>query len=830
MMTASGAPGLWRNMLVAVILSLSLVSLALWFGTEYRRTADATAGVNLSFRQRLAIEAVFSEMKDGETGQRGYVITGDPNFLQPYEKAVKEMNGTFADLRQLMGNEPGSGQDLKTLRELIDQKFIEMKRVIDVRNQQGLEASAKVVMDGRGKELMDALRAHVSKMVKARDAALARDLALESERTTHTLRIIWGAVALASIAAFVTAYMLWASRRDSYNSQRKAMDYLTRQTAIFKNTPSPVVLINPSGSMEILNPAAERLFGYPSTDLLRRDISIIANIAPGEGAFLDRLGVADNHIAEPSRPNVAARTADGNVVPVDITLGLMPLDDGIHIVASFSDISEREKVERMKDQFLSTVSHELRTPLTSIVGSLGLLRGGVAEELAPAAQRLVVIAESNANRLIRIVNDLLDVEKLQSGQMTFDFQPLDLRMVVEKAADAMRGLSATRNIGIDISDSPNAVIVRGDADRLIQVVTNLVSNAVKFSPEGSAVTIGCAVRGSEATIRVMDQGPGIDAELRERLFTRFAQGASSSTSNMQGSGLGLAISREIVRNHGGDIWLEDAAGGGSVFAFNIPLWNVLTGQEDINGAPRLLVYADSAGAQALSAGFAERAIRADAVASPEAALAAIERRPYVAMVLDFQFAADDALPMLQAIRAHPLARNLPIVAISGEDPPLEAAQTASLDIVDWIAKPIQAARLSDAIGAAIERTSEHIPLVLHVDDDSDLLEITAKALSGLARIAQATDVASARAFLAEHPVDIAIIDLALPDGSGHDILADLNARQGPATPVIIYSAQDGGLGLARDVEAVLTKSRRSLPNLVETVLSIVERQKREERP
>jgi len=824
----SAGPKLWRGMLVAAVISLSLISVALWFGSEYRRTADTTASVNLSFRQRLAIEAVFSDMKDGETGQRGYVITGNPDFLIPYNKALADMDGTFAGLRHSLRNESGMAKDLARLRTLIDQKFVEMKRVIDVRDREGLEASARVVSEGRGKHVMDDIRVQVARMIANRNAALESNLAAENDRTAYTRHIIWVAVALASLAAFITAYILWASRRDHFASQRQAVDYLTRQTAIFENTPSPVILINPSGSMEILNPAAERLFGYPSVDLLRRDISIIANIAPGEGPFLDRLGVVGGQIGEPYRPNITAKRSDGSTVPVDISLGVMPLEDGTHIVASFSDISDREKIERMKDQFLSTVSHELRTPLTSIVGSLGLLRGGVAEELTPGAQRLVVIAESNANRLIRIVNDLLDVEKLQSGEMTFDFQPLDLRTVIQKAADAMRGLSATRNIAIETQDGAQALMVRGDSERLIQVITNLVSNAVKFSPESSVVTVSSTIRGGVAQIHVADQGPGIDAELRERLFTRFAQGLGTS-SNMQGTGLGLTISREIVRNHGGDIWLEDSAGQGSVFSFSIPLWNVLTGQEDGHAVPRLLIYADTVGAQAISTGFADRAIRADAVASHAEMLAALQARRYVAMILDFQFAGADALPLIESLRSCPDARNMPVIAISSEDPPLEAAQTASLDIVDWIARPIMSTRLEDAIEAAMERTAGHIPLVLHVDDDSDLLEITAKALSGLARIAQATDVASARAFLAEHHVDIAIIDLALPDGSGHDILADLNARQGPATPVIIYSAQDGGLGLARDVEAVLTKSRRSLPNLVETVLTIVERQKGGER-
>jgi len=247
----------------------------------------------------------------------------------------------------------------------------------------------------------------------------------------------------------------------------------------------------------------------------------------------------------------------------------MDLPDGIHIVAAFRDVTEREQAEELREQFLSTVSHELRTPLTSIVGALGLLRGGVVADLPVDAKRLVEIAESNATRLIRLVNDLLDIEKLEAGAMTFDFKPFDIRAALSEAAHSMRGLAEARRVVLSADPGDMPVLVRGDSERLVQVASNLLSNAVRFSPEGGVVTLSLEAVSGRVTVSVRDNGPGIDPDLGRRLFTRFAQGRQPAGVSA-GTGLGLIISREIVRAHGGRIW-HAATGKGALFCFELPV-------------------------------------------------------------------------------------------------------------------------------------------------------------------------------------------------------------------------------------------------------------------
>lgn len=821
---AGGAPRLWHGMLVAALISVSLIALALWFGGESRRAARNNDDLGTSLRRQIAIERLFSEIKDGETGQRGYIITGNRAFLEPYAAARASVQNKLDQLAPLLDGQAEDHRRLAHLRTVIKAKFAEMQRLIDVRSRYGLTPAAAGVAQGAGKSLMDEIRADVAALIDSNEVAMKRAFDHERARGELIQNFIWLSVLLLSLLAFAVAYFLWKERAQRHETARRETDLSSRQKAIFQHTQSPIILINPSGSMEVLNPAAERLFGYPSTGLLRRDISVIADIAPGEGPFLERVGLQGGLLIDPYRPLVQARRKDGATVPVEVVLGLMPLEDGMHIVASFRDMSEREKVERMKDQFLSTVSHELRTPLTSIVGSLGLLSGGAAEELTPAAQRLIVIAENNANRLIGIVNDLLDVEKLESGKMTFHFDPLDLRDTLRRSVDEMQGFARGKQVSLDLDLSGDALPVRADNDRLIQVVVNLISNAVRFSPQDGVVSIAASLVGGAVRVSISDQGPGIDPEVRGRLFTRFVQGSRPSDTANPGTGLGLTISREIVRNHGGSIWFEDAPGGGTSFVFDLPSWNALTGQEEMNGAPRLLLLTDAAEAEVIAANFAERAIRADAVATAEEAIATIAAREYLAMILDFQFIGEAAASTMGMIRAQPRGRTLPVIAIAGQSPPIEASDMASLDIIDWVTKPLAGGQLDTAIGAALDRAAVTMPLVLHIDDDSDTLEITSSALSGVARIAHATDLASARAFLREQMPDIMIVDLALPDGSGLEILSDMEPNS-TRVPVIIYSAQDNWVGDMRDVEAILTKSRRSLPNLVETVLAILDRRK-----
>lgn len=241
------------------------------------------------------------------------------------------------------------------------------------------------------------------------------------------------------------------------------------------------------------------------------------------------------------------------------------------IYAVARDIQERKRVEQMKNDFVSVVSHELRTPLTSIRGSLGLIAGGVAGELPEKAQMLVEIAAKNCERLVRLINDILDVEKIESGTMGFRFAALELMPLVEQAVEVNRAYAEELGVELRIVEPVDGARVWADADRVLQVMTNLLSNAAKFSPRGETVEIA-ARRGEAGTLRVAvtDHGPGIPPEFQPLVFERFAQADSSSTRQKGGTGLGLSISKAIAERHGGRVSFESEPGVATTFTFELP--------------------------------------------------------------------------------------------------------------------------------------------------------------------------------------------------------------------------------------------------------------------
>jgi PAS domain S-box-containing protein len=566
---ADWEPKLWRTMAVATALSCGLFLLAGVFGIEYNHSTATSANVNRMFRERVEIDTLIAAMRDAETAQRGYVITGDTTFLAPYRVARVRFERQATMLGETFRHLPGQQRRLARLRELATARFADMEKMTALRQSRGLDAAVDGVSQGEGTRLMAAVNGIHTAMVDEQDRLLRGGLTSQRARVVATKRLIWGLVLAMVAGAFGTGYLFWRARRRSHFLALKAVRFGIRQTAILDAAQDAIVLLNPDGGIETVNPAAERLFGYAARDLLHRDVSLLANLAPGAGGFLDRLGYRDDALAEPFRTHVQARRQDGALVPVEVALGVMAMPDGVHIVAAFHDVSERERAEELRAQFLSTVSHELRTPLTSVIGALGLLRGGGTAPLPEDAARLVAIAESNATRLIRLVNDLLDIEALEAGAMRFDFQRIDLRAAMANAVETMRGLASGRGVTLRLVMDDSAAVVQGDDERLVQVANNLLSNAVRFSPDGATVTLSVVVRSARALVSVQDAGPGIDPELGRRLFTRFGQGARPDGVS-PGTGLGLTISREIVRAHGGRIWHAPSERG-AMFCLELPL-------------------------------------------------------------------------------------------------------------------------------------------------------------------------------------------------------------------------------------------------------------------
>jgi signal transduction histidine kinase len=224
----------------------------------------------------------------------------------------------------------------------------------------------------------------------------------------------------------------------------------------------------------------------------------------------------------------------------------------------------------MKDEFIATVSHELRTPVTTMVGPLGLLANGAAGEMPEKAKRLVVMAHNNCLRLMRLVNDILDVEKIEAGMMTFEIRRVEVRGLIARAIESNRPLSEQFGVPVRLDQNSADLTVDTDPDRLSQVLINLLSNAVKFSPRGEEVVVLAELRGDTVHITVRDHGPGVPDEFKILIFEKFAQVDATDARQKGGNGLGLSIAKETIDRLGGEIGHVAAVSGGTVFYVDVP--------------------------------------------------------------------------------------------------------------------------------------------------------------------------------------------------------------------------------------------------------------------
>jgi PAS domain S-box-containing protein len=661
--------------------------------------------VQQSYDRRALLLSVLSLQQDIETGQRGYVLTADPHFLEPYWKAKPRIDSVLSELAGAWDDEPALAPQLHLLRRLSDARIAAADHVVALQRHGDVGGATSYIAAGQGKRIMDAMRATITRMDVTEHAqldrrvALAREAALSAQRKSASLLVVL--ILLLAVATRIVARSI--AERELAHGQAK--DLAARQSAIFAAARDGIIVINASGSIESLNPAAAGMYGYTPDQLVRRDVGLLFEVAPDQGkveTFLKRL-TRKKGTEQGRDDEFWGRRADGTTFPVEVSLSLVGLAGGPRFVAIVRDVTERKQIERMKTEFVSTVSHELRTPLTSIAGSLGLLAGGATGDLPGPAARLVTVARDNCQRLIRLINDILDVEKIESGKMRFDIIPVPLADLVEQAVEANGGFARTHDVRLVLVPLDPRAVVMADADALSQVLTNLIANAVKFSPEGKAVRISLTRLDRRYRISVADRGPGIPPEFRPRIFSKFAQADGSNTRRAGGTGLGLAIVREIVTRLGGTVGFEDREGGGTVFHVD--------------------------------------------------------------------------LPSAQAVR-----KPAPVVE---------------------------------------EEAGADLPLVLHIDDDPDIVRVTAEAFAGRARMRSVSSLSAARFLLSRERPDAILVDVALSDGSGLDLLAELRQR-GDSTPILVFSAQEVERRAARGADAVLVKARATLDDLVAMTLKLAD--------
>lgn len=798
--------------LAAAIFGVLLIMTGVELKREFASADALRAAVERSYDTRLQIQSVFSLMQDAETGQRGYIITGNVSFLEPYDHALDRLDSQMTALGGLYeGNAEQTG-NYRNLSRQIARKRQVMQRSISLRQGGDAAAASAQVSTGEGKAAMDDIRRVVDHMTRYEANHLAQLSDRAQGRTARTEILVVALFLALVLTAAGAAFLVWRYLATRGALLERLEAAAARHAATLDSAFDAIITLNPSGSIETLNPAAERMFGWRAEDLVRRDVGVLIDLANnGEGSFLDRLGASQGALADGLLRELNGKRRDGQTFAADVALGAMDLPTGRHVVAVVRDITERRRVAEMKDAFVSTVSHELRTPLTSIAGSLGLLAGGAGGELPDKAARLIGIAHSNSQRLVRLINDILDVEKLESGKLILAMSPLDLREIAARSIDGVRGYADQLGVSLSLGEGDPAP-VRGDADRLIQVVTNLLSNAAKFSPAGGEVAVTVNPEARIARLSVTDHGPGIPEAFRSRIFGKFAQADSTDTRAKGGTGLGLAIAREIAERHGGRLWFESAEGDGATFHLDLPL--DLPEQASSRGVGRILICEDDPdAARILAEMVAQEGYDADVAATAREALTMARAGRYALGLVDLHLPDADGVSLIRALKAGEDTRAMPVIVVSG-DVARGKVRGRSLEVADWMEKPVDPSRLRLAVQALARADAK--PVVLHVDDDRDILEVTRQALTSV-EVRGVESLAEAREALQDRRPDLVILDLGLPDGHGLDLLPELTDEEGRTIPVVIYSAQDTDRQAAPAVQAVLTKSRMSLTQLARTV-------------
>ena len=604
---------------------------------------------------------------------------------------------------------------------------------------------------------------------------------------------------------------------------------LNRFKHVLDNTLDMLFMFEPDTLRFVyLNKGAVENMGYSKEELLQMAPYQIKPLIP-EPKFRELIAPLLSGEKQSLNFETVHRRKDGSEFPVEILLQLVKEDDGKGLfVALVRDITERQKVDRMKSEFVSTVSHELRTPLTSIRGSLGLVLGGVTGELPVQSKSLLDIAYKNTERLVRLINDILDIEKIESGKMSFDMKPQSLMPIIEQAIETNHAYGDQFGVKYEMLTVMPEVQVNVDHDRLMQVMANLLSNAAKFSPPNGRVEIAVSPWQGRIRVSVTDHGEGIPEAFRSKIFQKFSQADASDTKQKGGTGLGLSISKAMVEKMDGDMGFESRIGEGSSFYFDLPEWRADTigipdeesHKKSAADLPRILVCEDDQDiARLLDMMLENGGFKVDVAYDAVQAKALLQQHQYAAMTLDLGLPGQDGVSLIRELRASEATADLPIVVVSARADEGQAEIKGGFSVVDWLGKPIDQQRLIAQLEKATNKISHSRPRVLHVEDDPDIRQVVSALVKEMVDLDYAATLEDARAKLQSGRYTLVILDLDLPDGSGWELLPLLK-ESGQQTPVMIFSASNVAAQEAQQVAATLLKSGTTNQELLDTISAL----------
>jgi PAS domain S-box-containing protein len=565
----------------------------------------------------------------------------------------------------------------------------------------------------------------------------------------------------------------------------------TKSQAILEGVADGVMVTDAEGKVILFNAAAERVLGVSREEVLGRTTREMLGLYGTEGrAWLDAIEEwAANPADHVPGDFTAERVQIGDrVVSVHISPVIMG-SEYLGTVSVFRDITAEVEAERAKSEFVSTVSHELRTPMTSIKGYTDLLLMGAVGELTEQQRHFVSIIRNNADRLTALVNDLLDISRIESGRIELHMKPVAIQDVVDQVTSSLQPRASSRDLTLKVDVDPNLPAVWGDSDRIAQILVNLIGNAIQYTPPGGEIAISARVRGEKMEISVADTGIGISEENQRKIFDRFFRADDPLVQETPGTGLGLPITASLVEMHGGEIWVESELGEGSTFTFTLPLAEAVQAAA-LAAAPEpplILVVEDDPDVANLIRYHLEAAgFRVEIAATGQEALQLAQETDPALITLDLLLPDVNGLAVLQQLKEDPETTAIPVVVVSVVSSKEESLR---LGAVGYVTKPID----EEALLRAVQRGLGRRGPILVVDDDSDTLQLIREALRrhglgvrttrhGRRALQVARDV---------HPA-LVLLDLKLPDIDGYQVLRGLKSN--PLTrdiPVMVMTGSPG---------------------------------------
>jgi PAS domain S-box-containing protein len=590
---------------------------------------------------------------------------------------------------------------------------------------------------------------------------------------------------------------------------------------LLETVPDAIVLVNHAGRIVLVNGQAEEMFGYQREELLGNPVEILLPQRFRDTHVSHRSG----YFTEPKTRAMGAGLElfacrkDGSEFPVEISLSPLQTEQGTFAMSAIRDITARKRLEeelrrkndeleaqnrrvheanRLKSEFLANMSHELRTPLNGIIGFAELMHDGRVGPIAAQHREYLEDILTSGKHLLQLINDILDLSKIEAGKIDLRPAPVVLELVVREVCEIVRTLAAHKRIRLEIEVDPVLTGIVTDPRSLKQILYNFVSNALKFtSDEGKVIVRLKPEDKDQFRVEVEDSGIGIKPEDAQRLFVEFQQLDAGTAKRYSGTGLGLALTKKIVEAHGGKIGVDSTVGKGSIFYAVLP--RVLPISSDVLGevgpsvallgAPLILVIEDDSKDRGwfartlLEAGYA-----VETVATGAEAIIRCREKHFDAITLDIMLPDMNGREVLGKIRERGLNVETPVIVVT-----VLAHKSIGIgyEVKDILAKPVSSAAILNALKRCGVESGSRRPILV-VDDDASALKLADKTLKQLGyRAVCRQDVAGAlRAAASEHPAAV-VLDLIMPGLNGFEFLEHFRSTAlGRRTPVIVWTGKD----------------------------------------